>query len=717
MNSRILNSIDIDVGGTFTDCCVHYRGRISSTKSPTTGFDLWVGFFRALNEAARMLGTHLHSLLTETNVIRYSTTLAMNKLLERKGPKLGLITTEGFEDFILIGRGAQWDDGISKPESRNLAMVTKPTPLIPRQRIVGIKERVDHTGHILRPLDEDDLRGKTRILVDQGVQGIVVSLLWAHRNPQHELRVREIIEADYPEACLGHVPVVLSHEIQPKKGEYQRTVTAVLDSYLHDSMAEDLGSVRAELRDMGYSGPLLMVHNSGGMADLTKTRAIDTFNGGPIAGIVGSLEIAKLYGFQNVIATDMGGTSFDIGIVSGGRPHFFEVRPIIDRWMVNVTMIEGKSIGAGGGSIAWINEALGDKLEVGPLSAGAMPGPACYNLGGADPTVTDADVVLGYINPDYFHAGRIPLERDLAFNSIHAKIARPLGMEVEEAAVSIKKLVDGNMGNSIFKETVLKGHDPREFILFSFGGAGPTHCCGYASVSQMRSLIAFPFSPVFCAYSGSLMDIRHIYELSRRLLVLRPGETDPVLDLDEFNLTVDRLVEEAVHNAKAEGLKAGRVIFVLELDMKYGGQLHFKRTRSPRLKLTSETEVVELLKAFAADYARAFSPAGVYPEGGVSIENFVLHAIYPFKDITFPSFSVSPAKPPRSALKGFRNVFWDDEGTYARTPIYDYRVLQAGNVIEGPAVIEADYTTIVLPRLARLHIDEYMNNVIELMAP
>lgn len=715
MSTVIPNSIDIDVGGTFTDCCVRIAGTNVSTKSPTTSFDLWVGFFRALKEAAGILDITLHALLAQTDIVRYSTTLAMNKLLERKGPKLGLITTEGFEDLILIGRGAQWDDGLSKPESRKLAVVAKPGPLIPRERIVGVKERIAHTGEILRPLDEEDLRQKVRNLFNLGIQGVVVSLLWGHRNPTHERRVRAVIERDYPQACLGNVPIVLSHEIQPKKSEYQRTVTAVLNSYLHNSMSEDLGSIRTELREMGYRGPLLLVHNSGGMAELTKTRAIDTFNGGPIAGIVGSREIARLYGFDNVIATDMGGTSFDVGIVTDGRPHYYEVRPIIDRWMVNLTMIEGKSIGAGGGSVAWINEALGGKLEVGPQSAGAMPGPACYNLGGDLPTVTDSDVVLGYINPEHFHAGKMRLERDLAVKAIKRKLAEPLGLDVEEAAVSIRKLVDGNMGNTIFKETVLRGHDPREFILFSFGGAGPTHCCGYAAAGQVGRLIAFPFSPVFCAYSGTLMDIRHIYELSRRLLVLRPGAEEPVLDLDDFNATVDHLVGEALDNAKAEGLSVDRLVFVLELDMKYGGQLHFKRTRSPRLRLTTRAEVNELLATFAEDYSKAFSPAGVYPEGGVSIDNFILHAIFPMKDIAFPVFSSFSTKPANAARKGTREVFWESEGGYRKTPTYDYGMLRCGNIVEGPAIIEAEHTTLVLPASSRLHIDRYMNSVIDLI--
>lgn len=708
------NSIDVDIGGTFTDCFVQFEGRRAYAKSPTTEYDLSVGFMRAFRDAARQLDTDPLVLVPQADMVRYSTTLAMNKLIERTGPKLGFITTEGFEDFILIGKGAQWDDGLSKRESRNLSKVNKPIPLIPRERIMGIKERIDHKGEVLRPLNEADLLERLHLLVDQGVRGIVVCLLWAHQNPVHELRVREIIESAYPESCLGYMPVILSHEVQPKKGEYQRAMTAILNAYLHRSVAEDLGSIRRELREDGYQGPVLMVHNSGGMAEVLKTTAIDTFNGGHIAGIVGSLEIARQYGFDNVITTDMGGTSFDVGVIFDGQSNHYEVRPIIDRWMVNVNMIECKTIGAGGGSIGWINEPVGGKLEVGPQSAGSMPGPACYNLGGTDPTVTDADVVLGYINPEFFHGGRILLDRELAKKAIQEKIARPLGMEVEEAAAGIRKMIDGNMGNSIFKETVLRGRDPRDFILFSFGGAGPTHCCGYAKASYMPRIIAFPFSPVFCAFSGSLMDIRYIQELSRRLVVVGPGEREPVLDVDDFNGIVARLLGEAADNGKAVGLKSEKMVFYLELAMKYAKQLHVKRIKCPRIKLNGREDVLALVEAFMVKYRKVIGPAGVYTEGGLSIESFILHAVYPLRKAEFPSFNADRSLPPSHAKKGRRLVFWEEEQGFKDTPVYGYGMLRCGNVVDGPAVVEADDTTIVIPVGVALYIDKYMNNVLGL---
>jgi N-methylhydantoinase A/oxoprolinase/acetone carboxylase beta subunit len=712
--STVPNTIDVDIGGTFTDCFLQLGERRAYGKSPTTQYDLSVGFLRALADAARQFGESPGTILPLTDMIRYSTTLAMNNLIERTGPRIGFITTEGFEDSILIGRGAQWDDGLSKPEARNLARVRKPTPIVPRERIVGIKERMDHEGSVVRPLDEADVRRKVHRLADQGVRGMVVCLLWAHVNPEHEIRVREIIQEEYPEVTMGYVPVVLSHEVQPKRGEYQRAMTAILNAYLHPAVAGDLSGFRRELRQSGYRGPVLMVHNSGGMGEVLKTTAVDTYNGGHIAGIAGSLEMARLYDLHNVVTTDMGGTSFDVGIIDDGLWHYTEARPIIDRWMVNLNMVYCKTIGAGGGSIAWTNAALGEQLEVGPQSAGAIPGPACYNMGGTEPTVTDADVVLGYINPNFFHGGKIRLESGLARQAILDRVARPLRLDVVEAAAAIRKLVDGSMGNSIFKETVLRGHDPRRFVLFSFGGAGPTHCCGFAETSHIRRLIAFPFSPVFCAFSGSLMDVRHIYELSRRMVLVPPGDVAPVLDTDRFNCVVNQLIEKARKDVRAEGLDSETLDFFLELDMKFIKQLHVRRTLSPRLRLAGPEDVYALVQVFVDEYKKVFGPAGVYSEGGVSIESFVLHAVYPLKRPPFPSrMAEQHSSPSRHCRRGKRLVYWESDNRFRQTPVYDGDELRCGNLIEGPAVVEARNTTTVLPRGVQLFVDGYMNHRIE----
>jgi len=339
-------SIDIDIGGTFTDCFVTYDGRRVWCKTRTTTYDLSVGMNEVIAEAASRLDLDVTKLLADTEIIRYSTTLAMNRLIERKGPKLGLLMTSGFEDTTLIGRGTQWADGLPAKYQRNLARIERPYPLISKDLIVGIKERVNSEGEIIQPLNEDDLLGKIQYLVDQGVRGFVVSLLWSFLNPQHENRIKQLIEEEYHPAYLGAMPVFLSSEIAPRIYEYPRTMMTVLNAYLHQSMYEELSGISDELRERKYQQPMMMIHNTGGMASVLRTSAVNTYNGGPVAGLMGSSYIGRLYGARNVVTTDMGGTSFDIGMVAEGSPRFYQFMPVIDRWLVDATIIDTHSIGA-----------------------------------------------------------------------------------------------------------------------------------------------------------------------------------------------------------------------------------------------------------------------------------------------------------------------------------------------------------------------------------
>lgn len=444
-------SIDIDIGGTFTDCFITRNGEQVWCKTRTTAYDLSVCLMQAIEEGADRLDLEVEDLLEETEIIRYSTTLAMNKLIERVGPKLALITTHGFEDTIFIGRCSQWADGIPFKFARNIARIRRPEPLIDKSMVVGAKERIDSNGDVIYPLDEDKFLEQLGGLVDKGARAFVVSLLWSFANPVHEERIAELIRAEYNDAYLGNMPVFLSTEIAPRIYEYPRTMMTILSAYLHQSMYAELIGITEELRDRRYQRPLMMIHNTGGMASVFKTSAVNTYNGGPVAGVMGSFHLAPYYGYKNVISADMGGTSFDIGMVAEGSTRFYQFQPIIDRWVVDATMLDVRSIGAGGGSIIRVNPILGNQVEVGPESAGAHPGPACYNQGGAQPTVTDADVVLGYINPDTFHGGRLKLNKDLAVKAIQEDMAAPLGVSVEEAALLAKRVVDAGMGGRFTK--------------------------------------------------------------------------------------------------------------------------------------------------------------------------------------------------------------------------------------------------------------------------
>jgi N-methylhydantoinase A/oxoprolinase/acetone carboxylase beta subunit len=705
-------SIDIDIGGTFTDCFVTHEGQRIWCKTRTTTYDLSVGMNEVIAEASSRLGIDVDTLLADTGIIRYSTTLAMNRLIEHKGPKLGLLMTGGFEDTTLIGRGTQWADGIPAKHQRNLARIERPQPLIPKGLIVGVRERVNSEGEIVQPLQEDDLLEKIQYLVDEGVRGFVVSLLWSFLNPEHENRIKQIIEEEYHPAYLGAMPVFLSSEIAPRIYEYPRTMMAVLNAYLHQSIYEELSGISDELRERRYQQPMMMIHNTGGMASVLRTSAVNTYNGGPVAGLMGSSYIGRLYGDKNVVTTDMGGTSFDIGMVAEGSPRFYQFMPVIDRWLVDATIIDTHSIGAGGGSIAKVNELIANRLEVGPESAGSMPGPVAYNQGGTEPTVTDADVVLGYINPDNFHGGAIKLDRLRAEGAILERVAKPLGVGVEEAAFMIRRIVDGNMGQAIWRETVLKGFDPREFVLFAFGGAGPTHCCGYARTAEMDKVVVFPFAPTFCAFGSSTMDIVHVYERSRRLHLLDPATQEYMIDFEAFNSTVAVLEEAARRDFTGEGYREDEIEYTLELDMKFGGQLNVKRATSPVLRVTNQDDVIRIREAFEREYAEAYSPLGLNPQAGIEIHNFVIRGRVAQPKPDVPRFEVGGPDPSQARI-GSRQAYWGPDVGWVEAPVYGQDRLKAGNVLEGPAIVEAEDTTIVIEPHWRFSVGEYMDGILE----
>ena len=706
--TAVMNSIDIDVGGTFTDLVLTLDGERVIVKSPTTPHDLSVGFLNAVESAAEKVDLSIDELLPRIDIVRYSTTVALNRLLQRQGPRIGFITTEGHEDVIHIGRGAQWVDGQIISERRNLAAQNKPHPLVSRELVVGVKERIDSKGAVIRPLDEEDVRRKLRILMDRGARAIVVCLLWSFVNPEHEKRVREIIRDEYKEYHIGFVPVVLSHAVTAKLGEYERAMTAVLDAYLQHAMQTEICATWDKLRDKGYHGTFLMIHNSGGSADIFKTPASRTFNGGPVSGLMGSAYFADKLGYKNVIMGDVGGTSFDVALVVESSVRNYEFKPVIDRWMVNVTMMQTISIGAGGGSIASVDR--NGRLQVGPRSAGSMPGPVCYDLGGTEPTTTDADVVLGYINPNGYFGGQMPLNKAKAEKAIKDKIADRLGVSVQEAAAMIRNVIDENMASAIKREVHMRGYHPEDFVLFAIGGAGPTHVAGFQA--DVPKAVVFPAAPVFCAMGSSIMDIVHLYEQSRRMQFMEPVTERFIVDHAVFNAVVEEMVAKANQELVAENLDPREAKYSLELDMLYGGQVNVKRTSCPLLRITSEEDAKAVYDEFEKEFSAAFSPLVVNRPGGVYLDNFVLRVTVPVKKPAITEYPLQGADP-SAARTGTREAYWRELKGTAATAIYQFEKLQPGNVIEGPAVIEAELTTVVVPPGRRFSIDMHRLGILE----
>jgi len=472
-------------------------------------------------------------------------------------------------------------------------------------------------------------------------------------------------------------------------------------------MQNDIGATWDKLRDKGYGGAFLMIHNSGGSADIFKTPASRTFNGGPVAGLMGSAYFAGKLGYKNVIAGDVGGTSFDVALVVESSVRNYTFRPVIDKWMVNVTMMQTISVGAGGGSIAKVDNG---RLSVGPKSAGSMPGPVCYDLGGTNPTVTDADVVLGYINPDTYFGGRMPLNRAKAEKAIREKIAQPLGIEMIEAATLIRRVIDENMAGAIKREVHMRGYHPEEFVLFAFGGAGPTHMAGFRG--DVPKAVMFPAAPVFCAMGSSIMDIVHMYEQSRRMVFMEPITEKIVIDREQFNETVASMIAKARQDLASEGLNVDDAVYGLELDMLYGGQVNLKRASSPRLKIESDSDAQAVYDEFEKEFGEAFSPLVVNKPGGVFLDNFVLRVTVPTWKPEVPVYELQGADP-SGAFLAKRKAYWPESKEWVNTPTYQWERLQAGNVVVGPAVVEAELTTIPVPPEHKFSIEKHGLGILE----
>ena len=703
--------VNVDVGGTFIDFYVGKDDRSISTKTPTTHYDLSVGFMRGLEECASKEGISLEGFLKDTEVIKYCTTLGTNALLELSGPKLGLITTRGFEDTIFIGRGRQWADGLPLADIQDITNINKPVPLIPRRLVVGVNERIDYKGAVIMPLKKEEVLDKIGYLVDNGVRGFVVSLLWSFVNPVHERQIKDVIDEVFPEVYLGNMPVILSSDISPKEGEYTRTMTAVVNAYMHQGFAEQMSNLCSELMDKGYSKPMMMVDNLGGCSKLSRTKVARTHGGGPVSGLSGAAKLCRQIGMPNVAFTDVGGTSYDVGVVAEGAVSYYDLYPTIGRWRTQLTTMQVTSIGAGGGSIAWINPLLGNRLEVGPRSAGSIPGPACYDLGGEEPTVSDADLVLGYLNPEYFNGGKMRLNKDKAFKAIN-KISQKLGRDDVTAALMIKRVIDAKMGQEVFKEIALKGYEPSEFIYMACGGAGPTHCCGIANRGEMKNIIIPPTASVSGAYGAYTLDIMHTYEKSRHTRLFDYATGTFLSDFKIFNSVVTELQEQAAKDIILEGFANKDASYKLELEMRYGRQWRYTSIESPLLKVNSEGDVRRVCDRFTEEFSKLYGAEAAYPEGGIEVETLRLMVTMKLPHTPAAKYPLGDTTPPREAYKGQREAFWEKFNRLAPTDIYQWELLKPGNRIEGPAIIEAEGTTAVIEPDWTFSMDEYLNGIL-----
>jgi len=677
--------LGIDIGGTFTDGVLMKleTGELRTSKVATTPKDLAEGFLHAIervvSEAAVSPG--------EVTQLVHATTVATNAIIENKVAKSALVTTKGFRDILEIQRQI-------RPSLYDL-FFDKPAPLIPRYLCYEVAERMTPEGEVLEPLAENEVRQVVRQIKKEGVEAIAVCFLHSYVNSSHEKRTGEIIKEEFPEVYL-----TLSSEINPEFREYFRASTTVINASLMPLVTRYIEMLQKEIASRGFKSGLYVMQSAGGLmtGDVARDKPAFMVESGPAAGVIAASTLGSLLGFPNVISFDMGGTTAKAGLVERGQPKLaanYEVGSAAmspdargrkgSGYPLNTPVIDLVEIGAGGGSIAWID--TGGSLRVGPQSAGADPGPACYRIGGILPTVTDANLVLGRIDPDYFLGGEMKLDRQAAEKAISEYCAKALGKDVVATAAGIVEIANANMIRALKIVSVERGYDPREYVLIAFGGAGPMHVNGVVKELMVPTVI-IPMNPGITSALGLLMtDLRHDYVMT---YICRADQ----IDLDRVNGIYGDFESQGRSLLAHEGVKGEAMLFSKFIDMRYVGQSYELTIPLPGKEIDTKN-MVDAVSLFHKEHERAYGHCA--PEEPVQIANLKLSATGLIAKPKFREFKKGGISPEK-ALRMSRKVYFAEADGFVECPAYDRYRLTWGNLVNGPAIIDdKDATTVVHP--------------------
>ncbi len=688
--------VGIDVGGTFTDCVlIDEDGGILTDKSFTVPGNPGQGMVNALENVTGDRGLTVHDVLRDSRAVAIGTTSLTNKLITRGGARVGLITTKGHEDAILIGRVIAKTEGLTEAQKSDVLHWSKPEPIVARTLIRGITERMDYKGAVVVALSEAEIAKTVGEMVADGAEAIAVSLLWAFINPAHEVAIKRYIEKHHPSLYVS-----LGSMVAPVLGEYERTNATILSAHLGALARREMDVTKSLLASRGLSRPFLVMQSNGGCMweEEVQFAPLNLIASGPAGGIIGSAKLGERMGYRNIIATDMGGTSFDVGVITDSAPILTDIA-VHDRIRMALPHVEVVSIGAGGGSIAWIDPTTG-LLQVGPQSAGSVPGPVAYDQGGVEPTVTDADVVLGRIDPRRFFNGRKVLNKAKAEAAIKTRIADRLGCSVEVAARGILEIVDSRMGDLIRKLTIERGVDPRDFALSAYGGAGPMHVGAYASEAGMQMAIVSPHASVFSALGIASSDIVRVYSNSS-------PQRSP-FDPDRINGLFGRLEQQAADDLTQRGIPRDNTTLSRLVEMRFRHQVHQIKVSAPAGTLT-RGDLDQLVQRFIGLYEQNFGRGTAVAEAGVEIITFHVVATTRHVDVLLRKAPLE-GPDPSAAKSGSRPVYFD--AGFIDTPIYEHSRLRPGNTVTGPAVIEGANTTLPLHPRQVLTVDAFSNLII-----
>jgi N-methylhydantoinase A len=666
--------LGIDAGGTFTDFVLaEQAGGNRLYKALSTPADPTIAIRNGLSLIAEDLNVPLDEIIPNCDLCINGTTVGLNALIQHKGARTGLICTAGHEDSIEIRNGHK-EDGYRYDADYPPAVM-----LVPRNLRKGVRERVLSNGEVRTPLTEDDVRAACEHFLKEGVESVAISFVWSVLHPEHERRAGEIVREMMPDVIL-----TLGSTLYPQVREYTRTSTAVTNAYLAPTLKKYVGAVDAYFRSLGAKHPVRYFQSNGGLAigEAMTDRSVYAINSGPASAPIAGLHVASPFDETNVITIDMGGTSFDITLTHEGVTNLNKNIDFL-RYRIGVPMIQVETLGAGGGSIGWIDEM--GLLQVGPQSAGSDPGPACYGQGGTEPTTTDVNLVLGYLNPDGLVGGRLPLDPEKAETAIRTKVAEPLGISLEKAAYGMFTIVNANMVNGIRRVSIERGYDPRDFVLVCAGGATGAHITALAREMGITRIIVPKLASGLCAFGQIISDVKYNY------MATCPVRLDNEDAYRRVNTLFRDLEAEGQAHLKADGFGDDQIRIKRSLDMRYVGQVHECTVEVDNFEIGAET--VERLKdAFHRRHEQLYTYAE--PNNTVEIVN-IESTLYGL--VAKPGDkALAKGGNVDTSLKGTRQAIFSADGQRQRVPVHDGAKLGARDVVTGPAIIEETTTTIVI---------------------
>ena len=684
--------VGLDVGGTFTDCAVvDSSGTVRIGKGLTTHDNYLDGILTAIAACAEP--DSVEDLLGSSAFLKHGTTVGTNAIITRSGASVAMFTTKGFEDTLFIMRAHGRHIDLPPEEILNFTTTSKPKPLIPRKWVAGVPERLDYAGREIVRLDEEAVAEAARRFAAEGVEAVAISFLWSFINPEHEQRAKEIVRELMPDAFIS-----LSSEVAPKLGEYERAASAMVNAYLGPAMSSYLEGLRGMVQEHGFEREPLIVQCTGGVisAEHAAKEPLGTIDSGPVAGLVGSTTLGSQMGLLNIVTTDMGGTSFDVGVITDGVPVKREVT-VVEKYECFIPRLDVRTIGSGGGSIIWVDDQ--GRLNAGPQSAGSDPGPAFLGRGGVEPTIADANMILGFLDPSHFFGGQIDVDRGAAEAAL-GRVAERIGMsdpvDVAAAAVTI---TEHKMADLIRRVTIEQGYDVRDFVVFAYGGSSGIHAAAYARELGIDKVIV-PLGSACSTWSAlgaAASNVRRVFDY--------PLFMDTPLDMDVIRERFAQLEKEGLQETLGEGVDEADV----ELE-RYALMRHKAQVYEVPIPVDDEllgADAQQLLDTFEQRYESLYGEGSAFPAGGITVDTLRVEASGIVFRGSFPQATEKATELAAEAKRPEREIYWPDLRESISTAVYEGSALRYGNTVEGPGVVQSNETTVVVPTGATLTVDEF----------